>query len=149
MEGIKYYRYNGENKIVSIETTNLKQSLEYKRLTLNRFEFLDRKIDLVDKASKINDLDFNSSETNNCSFIKAIVQYSMLYNKFINKNLSKQELDEGMQNINGLLEETVNEIEKADAIKRADSNFCRFGINYGRDHIEKGLEFIFGRTTFF
>jgi hypothetical protein len=150
MEEIKKYKYNGESKIVSIESTNLKKSLESKRLIFNKFEFLNRKMELVDKASKLNNLNFISRDSKNSGFVKAMVQYDMLYNYFmLSTPIDKCKLDNAMVQINNLLEDTINEIEKVDYIKRTDPNYCRLGINYGREHIEKALIFIFGFYTYF
>lgn len=121
------------------------ESILHEKLKV-KFSYLDKKIRLVEAASKLNALDFFARSHKNKCLIGVIVKISYFKNRFdINWKSDFDIIKTKLAEINDTLENIIEEIDNIDCIKRDDQvTYCRSDTNYGREYIEKGLASEFG-----
>lgn len=125
---------------------------EYYNRLKTKFAYLDKKINLVESAAKLNALNFYTrSKSSKCNLISLIVKYTYYKNRF-DKDW-KEDLviiDKKLFEINDALENIIEKIEEVDCLKRDDDEtYLRKGINHGREYIEKGLRSQFEYGIYF
>lgn len=134
------------------EINNFKKDEAIWRLELQtKFDYLEKKINLVAAALKLNSLNTSNKSCRDDKLILVMLKHTNYKKRFERDwKLDLNIIDDKMWEINDILENLIEMIDAVDCEKREDEEtYCRKGINYGREYIEKGLVSIFGYDIYF
>ena len=140
----------GINKISEINSFEKNEAALRLELQI-KFDYLEKKINLVAAASKLNSLNAFNKSSRDDKLILVMLKHNNYKKRFERDwKVDLDIIDAKMWDINDTLESIIEIIEAVDCEKREDEQtYCRKGINYGREYIERGLRSIFGHGIYF